>query len=62
MASQTASTETIHMRKTKSNLYLYTFLGLLFGFAALVDVGSLANAGVNHQQQATTDFIQGSGL
>ncbi|WP_414608269.1 hypothetical protein [Stenotrophomonas pavanii] len=43
-------------KKTNTNLYLYSFLGLLFGLAASVDVGSLAQHGVDNQ----TSYIQES--
>ena len=43
-------------KKTNANLYLYSFLGLLFGLAASVDVGSLAQRGVDNH----TSYIQES--
>lgn len=40
-------------KHSSSNLYLYTFLGLLLGFAAMVDVGSLSSkAMANHNDRA----------
>jgi hypothetical protein len=53
------------MRKPKSsnaNLYLMTFLGLLFLFAANVDIDGMATAGMDHQLESTEAFVQGSGL
>lgn len=41
-------------KKSNANLYLYSFLGLLFGLAASVDVGSLAQQGMDNQ----TSYIQ----
>lgn len=36
-------------KKSNTNLYLYSFLGVLFGLAASVDVGSLAQRGMDNQ-------------
>jgi|GEM_PF-2146709 len=43
-------------KKSNANLYLYSFLGLLFGLAASVDVGSLAQRGMDNQ----ANYIQES--
>ena len=53
------------MRKPKStsgNLVLMTFLGLLFAFAASVDLDGMTTAAMDHQMEATNAFILESGL
>ncbi len=47
--------------KTKfsnANLYLYTFLGLLMGLVALVDVGSLSNKAMANQNDRTEKALK----
>lgn len=49
------------IRSSNSNLTLYTFLGLLFAFAATVDVGTVATKGMEHQQTYIQDATKSLG-
>ncbi|WP_181454022.1 hypothetical protein [Stenotrophomonas maltophilia] len=45
-------------KHSSSNLYLYTFLGLLMALAALVDVGSLSSKAMANQNDRTEKALK----
>lgn len=50
------------MRKTKNaNLYLYTFLSLLFGFASTVDLSTMTSDAMAHQEAHAHAVMAGLG-
>lgn len=42
---------------SSANIYLYSFLGLLFLFAVSVDVAGLADRAVANHEQATDQWV-----
>lgn len=46
-------------KTSNANLYLYTFLGLLFAFAATVNVDGMASDGVANQQARADAAMRG---
>jgi hypothetical protein len=49
-------------KPSNANLYLYTFLGLLMGLAAFVDVGSLSNKAMAKQSDRVEKAVKLWGL
>ena len=46
-------------KHSNATLYLYAFLGLLFGVVATVDVSSMASQAMSHQQAYIDDATRG---
>ena len=49
-------------KPSNANLCLYTFLGLLMGFAALVDVGTLSSRAMTNQNDRAEKAVKLWGL
>lgn len=48
-------------KTTSSNLFLYAFLGLLFGAASTVDFNAMASKGMDNQRAYIESATQGLG-